>query len=62
MVGQPLHLLSPLVASTYLLVALLDITYGENQRASILWVIGLMVAMLAGALIFGVIPWKGPIG
>lgn len=61
LVGQPLHLLSPLVASTYLLVALLDINYGENQRASILWVIGLMVAMLFGALLFGVIPLKGTI-
>ncbi|TCV49917.1 CitMHS family transporter [Agrobacterium tumefaciens] len=62
LVGQPLHLLSPLVASTYLLVALLDINYGENQRASILWVIGLMFAMLAGALIFGAIPLRGSIG
>ncbi len=62
LVGQPLHLLSPLVASTYLLVALLDINYGENQRASILWVIGLMFAMLAGALVFGAIPLRGSIG
>ncbi len=62
LVGQPLHLLSPLVASTYLLVALLDINYGENQRASILWVIGLMFAMLVGALACGVIPLRGAIG
>jgi CitMHS family citrate-Mg2+:H+ or citrate-Ca2+:H+ symporter len=62
LVGQPLHLLSPLVASTYLLVALLDINYGENQRASILWVVGLMLAMLSGAIAFGVIPLKGVIG
>ncbi|PWU70945.1 citrate transporter [Ochrobactrum sp. POC9] len=62
LIGQPLHLLSPLVASTYLLVALLDINYGENQRASILWVFGLMMAMLVGGLVFGVIPLKGVIG
>ncbi|NTE65523.1 citrate transporter [Agrobacterium tumefaciens] len=61
LIGQPLHLLSPLVASTYLLVALLDINYGENQRTSIGWVIGLMLAMLAGALLFGVIPLRGVI-
>ena len=59
LLGQPVHLLSPLVASTYLLVSLLDIDYGENQRRSILWVIGLAVAMLAGALLFGVIPLNG---
>lgn len=59
LLGQPVHLLSPLVASTYLLVSLLDIDYGDNQRRSILWVIGLAVAMLAGALLFGVIPLNG---
>lgn len=57
LIGQPIHLLSPLVASTYLLVSLLDINYGDNQKASILWVFGLVLAMLAGALLFGVIPF-----
>ncbi|MFB9952555.1 CitMHS family transporter [Rhizobium puerariae] len=61
LVGQPLHLLSPLVASTYLLVGLLDINYGQNQRSSILWVAGLMGAMLVGALVFGVFPLKGSV-
>jgi CitMHS family citrate-Mg2+:H+ or citrate-Ca2+:H+ symporter len=59
LLGQPVHLLSPLVASTYLLVSLLDIDYGDNQRRSFLWVIGLAVAMLVGALIFGIIPLHG---
>jgi citrate-Mg2+:H+ or citrate-Ca2+:H+ symporter, CitMHS family len=59
LLGQPIHLLSPLVASTYLLVSLVDIDYGENQRRSILWVIGLALAMLVGALVFGVIPLRG---
>jgi len=56
LLGQPIHLLSPLVASTYLLVAMLDIEYGDNQRASLLWVFGLVLAMLAAALLLGVIP------
>ncbi|MDM0110199.1 citrate:proton symporter [Variovorax sp. J22R24] len=56
LLGQPLHLLSPLVASTYLLVALLDIEYGDNQRSSLLWVLGLVVVMVIGALVIGVIP------
>ncbi|MDH2327244.1 citrate:proton symporter [Cereibacter sp. SYSU M97828] len=59
LIGQPIHLLSPLVASTYLLVNLVGVEYGDNQRASILWVAGLVVAMLVGALIFGVIPLTG---
>lgn len=55
---QPLHLLSPLVASTYLLVALLDIEYGDNQRSSLSWVLGLVVVvvMVIGALAIGVVP------
>ncbi|QDJ12239.1 Citrate-proton symporter (plasmid) [Roseomonas mucosa] len=57
LLGQPVHLLSPLVASTYLLVSLLDIDYGANQRASILWVIGLALVMTASAILLGVIPW-----
>ncbi|UBB19061.1 citrate:proton symporter [Comamonas odontotermitis] len=57
LLGQPIHLLSPLVASTYLLVALLDINYGDNQKASLLWVFGMVLAMIGGALLFGVIPF-----
>ncbi|MEJ5128297.1 citrate:proton symporter [Comamonas sp. MYb21] len=56
LLGQPIHLLSPLVASTYLLVALLDLNYGDNQKASLLWVFGLVIAMVTGALLLGVIP------
>ncbi|MFJ3461335.1 CitMHS family transporter [Achromobacter spanius] len=59
LIGQPIHLLSPLVASTYLLVSLLDLNYGDNQRSSIAWVFGLVLAMLAAALLFGIIPLRG---
>jgi CitMHS family citrate-Mg2+:H+ or citrate-Ca2+:H+ symporter len=59
LIGQPIHLLSPLVASTYLLVSLLDLNYADNQRASIAWVFGLVLAMLAAALLFGIIPLRG---
>ena len=58
LVGQPLHMISPLVASTYLLVSLLDLNYGDNQRRSILWVIGLVLAMLVAAIVFHIIPWR----
>ncbi|WP_027282108.1 CitMHS family transporter [Roseomonas gilardii] len=56
LLGQPVHLLSPLVASTYLLVSLLDLDYGANQRRSILWVTGLACVMIASAVLLGVIP------
>lgn len=57
--GQPMHLLSPLVASTYLLVALLDLNYGDNQRRCFPWVIGLMLVLLTSAVVLGVVPWHG---
>lgn len=59
LIGQPLHLLSPLVASTYLLVSLLDLNYGENQRASVLWVLGLVISLLVGSVLTGAIPLVG---
>jgi hypothetical protein len=35
------------------------VNYGDVQRRSMLAVIGLMFAMTAGALVFGVIPLRG---
>ena len=29
LIGQPVHILSPLVASTYLLVSMLDVNWGD---------------------------------
>jgi CitMHS family citrate-Mg2+:H+ or citrate-Ca2+:H+ symporter len=56
LIGQPVHLLSPLVASTYLLVGMLDLDYGLNQKASLKWAIGTVFCMLIGAILFGIIP------
>lgn len=53
LIGQPVHLLSPLVASTYLLCGLLNVDYGDNQRASIGWSIGTCLVMFVAALVFG---------
>jgi CitMHS family citrate-Mg2+:H+ or citrate-Ca2+:H+ symporter len=55
LIGQPVHLLSPLVASTYLLCGLLDIDYGDNQRISLKWTFGTVVVMLIAAIGFGAI-------
>src|SRR5205085_9787935 len=39
-VGQPVHLLSPLVPSTYLLVGLAGVELDEHQRFTIKWALG----------------------
>ncbi|BEP95327.1 hypothetical protein GmRootA79_37110 [Acidovorax sp. A79] len=44
------------LTSTCLLVALLDINYGDHEKASLLWVFGLVLAVIGGALVFDVIP------
>ncbi|WP_294901358.1 CitMHS family transporter [Tatumella sp. UBA2305] len=55
-VGQPFHLLSPLVPSVYLLVGLAKVDIGDHQRFSIKWGIFISLALLVGGIIFGAIP------
>ncbi|MDC4623921.1 citrate:proton symporter [Acinetobacter baumannii] len=55
LIGQPIHLLSPMVASTYLLCSLTNVDYGENQKASILWCTGTCLVMYVAALVIGLI-------
>ncbi|UTH12753.1 CitMHS family transporter [Macrococcus equipercicus] len=54
--GQPVHVLSPLYAAGYLLVGMLGIDYGENQKFALKWAIGSSVFMIVVAIILGVIP------
>jgi CitMHS family citrate-Mg2+:H+ or citrate-Ca2+:H+ symporter len=58
-IGQPVHLLSPLVASTYLLVGLSEVEFGDHQRYTLLWSISAALVMLVAAIVFGVIPFVG---
>ena len=58
-IGQPVHLLSPLVASTYLLVGMSKIEFGDHQRYTLIWSISASIVMLVAALVFGVIPFVG---
>lgn len=55
-VGQPFHLLSPLVPSLYLLVGLAKVDIGDHQRFSIKWGILISFALLIGGILFGAIP------
>ena len=59
LIGQQVHLLSPLVASTYLLVGLAKVEFGDHQRFTLLWALSAALVMLAATLIFGVIPLVG---
>lgn len=59
LVGQQVHLLSPLVASTYLLVGLVGVEFGDHQRFTMLWALSAAVVMLASVLVLGVIPLVG---
>jgi CitMHS family citrate-Mg2+:H+ or citrate-Ca2+:H+ symporter len=60
-IGQPVHLLSPLVASTYLLVGMAEVEFGDHQRYTLIWSITAALVMLVAAVVFGVIPFVGRI-
>lgn len=53
--GQPAHVLSPLYAAGYLLVGMIGIDYGQNQRFALKWAVGSSVFMIIAAIAFGVI-------
>lgn len=61
-VGQPVHLLSPLVPSTYLLCGLAGIEFADHQKFTIKWAILTCFVMLAIALLFGIFPLYSHIG
>jgi CitMHS family citrate-Mg2+:H+ or citrate-Ca2+:H+ symporter len=56
LVGQQIHLLSPLVPSTYLLVGMARIEFGEHQRFSLPWALAACGVMLVSSMLFGVFP------
>jgi CitMHS family citrate-Mg2+:H+ or citrate-Ca2+:H+ symporter len=60
-IGQPVHLLSPLVASTYLLVGMSEVEFGDHQRYTLIWSITAALVMLLASVLFGVIPFIGRI-
>jgi CitMHS family citrate-Mg2+:H+ or citrate-Ca2+:H+ symporter len=56
LVGQPLHLLSPLVPSTYLLVSLAGVEFGAHQRFTFRWAVATSLVLLLAALVVGAFP------
>ena len=58
-IGQPVHLLSPLVPSTYLLVGLVGVELGDHQRFTIKWSCLTAMVLLVVGLLTAVIPVRG---
>ncbi|HKU16316.1 MAG TPA: CitMHS family transporter [Steroidobacteraceae bacterium] len=56
LIGQPVHLLSPLVPSTYLLVGLAGVEFGDHQRFTLKWAALVCVLMLLASLACAVFP------
>ncbi|MDT8264313.1 SLC13 family permease, partial [Roseomonas sp. DSM 102946] len=56
LVGQQVHLLSPLVPSTYLLVSLAGVEFGRHQRFTLGWASASALVMLLIGALTGAIP------
>jgi citrate-Mg2+:H+ or citrate-Ca2+:H+ symporter, CitMHS family len=54
--GQPLHLLSPLVPSTYLLVSLSGLEFSEHQKFTLKWAIATCLVVSLGSMAAGAFP------
>ncbi|MFT4192538.1 MAG: CitMHS family transporter [Comamonas sp.] len=62
LVGQPVHLLSPLVPSTYLLVGLAGVDFGDHQRFTLKWATLVCLILALAALALGLFPLMGQAG
>jgi CitMHS family citrate-Mg2+:H+ or citrate-Ca2+:H+ symporter len=56
LIGAPVHALSPLTASTYLLIGLSKIELGDHQRFSLRWTLAVSLLMLALLVVTGAVP------
>lgn len=59
LIGQPVHLLSPLVPSTFLLVGLAGVDFDDHQRFTLKWALVSALVLLAVGLVTLVIPVMG---
>ncbi|MEH6940841.1 CitMHS family transporter [Bacillus sp. JJ722] len=55
LIGQPVHVLSPLVAAAHLMIGLVGTEFGDLQRFAIKWAFGTVTVMTIAALVLGVI-------
>lgn len=59
LIGQPVHLLSPLVPSTYLLVGMAHVDFGDHQRFTLKWAVLICMVLMLAALAMGLFPVTG---
>jgi len=57
--GQPVHLLSPLVPSTYLLCGLAKVDFADHQRFTLKWALLISLVLLGSGLLSGLFPLAG---
>lgn len=55
LLGQSVHMLSPLVASSYLLVGLAGVSYADHQRFTLKWAVGTTLVMIIASILTGAI-------
>jgi len=55
--GQPVHLLSPLVPSTYLLVGLAKVEFADHQKFTLKWAVMVSLVLMAGSLLCALYPF-----
>ncbi|MET9554076.1 citrate:proton symporter [Streptomyces sp. NPDC006645] len=54
-VGQPLHMSSPLVPAVYVLVGMAKVEFGDHTRFTVKWAVLTSLVVLAAAILFGII-------
>lgn len=57
LVGQPVHLLSPLVPSTYLLVGLAGVEFGDHQKYTLKWAVLICLLLMVTAIACAAFPF-----
>ncbi len=55
LVGQPLHMSSPLVPAVYVLVGMAKVEFGDHTRFVVKWAALTCLAILAAGMLFGII-------
>ncbi|MFF8714762.1 CitMHS family transporter [Streptomyces sp. NPDC015184] len=55
LVGQPLHMSSPLVPAVYVLVGMAKVEFGDHTRFTVKWAALTSLVVLAAGLLFGIV-------
>ena len=55
LIGQPVHMLSPLVPAAYVLTGLAKVEFGDHQKFAGPWALLIALVMLVSATVFGIL-------